>query len=113
MRMPRVPASMSPADLSAALFTRRGPGESVSVSDDDIATVPEFRLLNNLAAPLVASLGIDGLMAALGPGAREVPGAPGARESDVVELRQQVRSLQETLKSQADTIERLARRVEG
>jgi hypothetical protein len=31
----------------------------------------------------------------------------------VVELRQQVRSLQETLKSQADTIERLARRVEG
>ena len=111
MRMPRMPIAMSPADLAAALFRKRGPGDTVALSDDDIATVPEFRLLNHLAAPLVSSLGIDGLMAALGPGARDVPGAPGAKESDVVELRQQVKTLQATLKSQAVEIERLSDRI--
>jgi hypothetical protein len=112
MRMPRLPASMSPADLAQALFTRRGADETVAVSDDDIATVPEFRLLNNLAAPLVSSFGIDGLMAALGPGARDVAGAPAAAEADVAALRQQVQTLQATLRSQAATIDRLARRID-
>jgi len=52
-----------------------------------------------------------GAVIALGPGAREVPGAPGAKESDVVELRQQVKTLQATLKSQAVEIERLSDRI--
>jgi hypothetical protein len=112
MRMPRMPASMAPAEIADALFRRRGADETVAVSDENIATVPEFRLLNHLAAPLVSGLGLEGLMAVLGPEAGPATHTKAAAEADVVELRQQVRTLQAALKSQAATIEGLAARVD-